>query len=228
MSPEAINDYMEKIKDWKRYQNAFARIYFLMQHQGVTWENVTQDRIASAIIELSKESQAQARNAFAAVSLIPGFHQLKFHPTLGPYKRQWNQNVEKYATFWAPHQLLQQLAGTPLSSHASLGDVRDRLILTWRLLGLYRSVDLARTVRTLSLFDGTPFVQVQRKCWTSHKWERVLRLPSLPHISPWHLMQKYVQLTAHLVPPGTPLLRSTSRPYFPLTSNSIASITKKR
>ena len=108
MSPEAITDYMGQIKDWNRYQSAFAKIYGIMLYQGVSWDNVTQDRVASAIIELNRSSPSQARNAYSAMCLIPGFHQLKFHPTLTPYKRQWNSNVEKYACFWAPHSLLQQ------------------------------------------------------------------------------------------------------------------------
>ena len=96
----------------------------------------------------------------------------------------------------SPGELIEQLANTPLSG--TLLDLRERLLICMRLLCLYRSIDLARLQRTISIVGDRPFVMVQRKGWAQPKWEEILSLPRLQNISPWHLLQSYVARTSGL------------------------------
>jgi hypothetical protein len=98
------------------------------------------------------------------------------------------------------------------------------------LLGLHRSIDLTRTLRTVSFAGSVPFVLIKRKGWRSYKWEEVMSIPSHPHISPWHLMQKYVAMTSHLVPPGSPVfvgLPASGKKGKPLCSSTIGGLTRR-
>ena len=89
-----------------------------------------------------------------------------------------------------------------------------------------RSVDLQRTYRSLQFIDDHPYILLQRKGWQKCQWEPLVSLPDCPSISPWHLVRTYVSLTAQEVPQGTYLLRGLCQPFVPLTSNTIASLTK--
>ena len=60
----------------------------------------------------------------------------------------------------------------------------NRLLLCVHLLGLFRSVDLSRLLRSVSVVDGYPFVLVQRKGSPVPKWEEIIQLPSSPSICP--------------------------------------------
>jgi hypothetical protein len=118
------------------------------------------------------------------------------------------------------------LAGQQLNPEDIKGH-RDRLILVMRLLALHRGIDLARSLRTISVLQSKAFILVQRKGWVVPKWEQIINLPHSPNISPWHLLQKYVHLTATLGTPGGPLLLALNPPYKPLSANSINSLTKQ-
>ena len=109
----------------------------------------------------------------------------------------------------------------------SVAQVRDRLILMFRLLHLARSVDLSRTYRALSCFQGASWILLRRKGEVQPRWERVLRWPGEPALCPETLLLKYVELTHTKVPAGSPLLVSLGAPYTPLSSNTIGSITKR-
>ena len=53
---------------------------------------------------------------------------------------------------------------------------------------------------------------------------------SFPHqqkISPWHLLLTYVNLTDRMASPGDPLFLNLKRPFLPLTSDRLATLTKK-
>ena len=175
------------------------------------WQASLQE-VASAIIKMPKFSEAQARNAYSAVLLLPGYSQLRFVPLLTPFKREWNSNIEKYATFWNPVTIVKRLATTPLSWD-NIVELRDRLIIVSRIFCLLRSVDLSRLLRTVSVVHGTPYMLVQRKGWKVHKWEQSISLPSVPAISPGHLIQKYVDLTSNYVSPG-PLVNQPQKAIF--------------
>ena len=111
----------------------------------------------------------------------------------------------------------------------SISEVRDRLILAWRLVQLARSVDLARLYRHVSFVDTRPFVWIQRKGWLQPRWEEVIRLPDVPNLCPWTLLRQSVALTAALpgIAPRSPVLRALVAPLAPLYSKTVGSITSK-
>ena len=104
--------------------------------------------------------------------------------------------------------------------------VRGPLILVFRLLQLFRSVDLAQTWRSCSYAGTEMFVTVQRKGASKPAWEPLIE-GGEPGLSPAHLIRAYVALTAAHCPPGSPLLRSLKAPYRPIKANSIGGITKR-
>ena len=129
------------------------------------------DDVAEGLVQLHLWSPVQARNAYSAVLLLPGFLHLRFHPLLRPYKKLWNTNVEKYGTFWDAEPVLRKLAGEPLEPpdaneknfKAFILRLRARLIVVSRLLCLFRSIDLANMTRTVSVVQGKPFILLKRK-----------------------------------------------------------------
>ena len=204
-----------------------------MDHTGQKWgkppPQANSDQIAETIVQLFKFSPAQARNAYSAILLLPGVGGgIRFHPLLGPYKKQWNKNMERYASFWDPSPVLQAMAQTPfhiLTNNISL--LRKHLIVTCRLLCLYRSHDLANLKRTVSILDvKIPFIKIKRKGQTMLKWERVLSLPQTPQISPFHLIQAYVALTRQYGKMGGPVLLALQPPHRPISADTVGSITK--
>ena len=92
---------------------------------------------------------------------------------------------------------------------------------------LCRSIDLARTWRCQSQVGSQLFILTQRKGQRGPQWEAVVSTPACPAISPTHLINRYVHLTAHLVPAGSELLRQVAPPYKPLVANTVGSITKR-
>ena len=110
--------------------------------------------------------------------------------------------------------------------HWLLGVRQITLILLWRFLGLHRAIDLSRTKRQVASIGDRHFVVVQRQNKPDYQWEEVLN-PSLDMWSPWHALCTYVQLTSSFVPAGGFLLVALSYPYNPLSSDTIASLTRK-
>ena len=124
---------------------------------------------------------------------------VRFHPLLGPYKKQWNKNIEKYGSFWDPEPILRALQAVPFDTLChpdNLQTLRCQLIITCRLLCFYRSHDLATLKRTVSSLGGkTPFIKIKRKGHNVCKWENMVSLPQCPQVSPFHLLQAYVAAT---------------------------------
>jgi hypothetical protein len=178
------------------------------------------------LLRAHKKSVSQARNAYSAFLLIPGFDNVRFNPMLKPLKDAWRSTAPKYATFWDVEPCLDLLKSQALSDN-DLPSLRIRLILCFRFFMLFRSVDLARTWRQISLTQGKPFVWCQRKGWKTPRWQEVLSMEDCKELSPWHLMQRYVRLTLDIAPPGTQLLRSLVSPFSPLSADRVASLTKE-
>ena len=160
----------------------------------------------------------------------PGLGGVRFHPLLGPYKKEWNRNTEKYASFWDPEPVLRALQSVPfhsLTNPANLQTLRLHLIISCRLLCLYRSHDLANLKRSVSVLGGkTPFIKIKRKGQNVFKWERMVSIPRYPQISPFHLLQAYVGLTKDQGKVGGPVLLALKPPYQPISADTVGSITK--
>ena len=127
-------------------------------------------------------------------------------------------------------QRVRTAGGTPVQWF-SCTCVRDRLVIVWRLLHLYRSVDLSHLLR---LWSHAPdhnalFIAAKRKGWASHRWERVMIVADYPRICPATLLFCCTKMTEDAVKdldPRAPVLIGLVRPYKPLTVSRISSLTK--
>ena len=160
------------------------------------------EQVASQLIKLSHVSLAQARNAYSALMMVPGFDQLRFCSLLTPYKKLWSESTPKYAAFWCMKDCLASMANASLD-RSSIPLVRDRLILLWRFFHLARSVDLSRLFRTVASVGDQHYVLMQRKGWRKPGWHEVIALDNVD-MSPWHVLLLYVRLTAHQGREGGP------------------------
>jgi hypothetical protein len=222
---QEISFALKNLGNVSRYDRAFKKLYVILQEKhGEPLREKIMD-VATAILLLSEISVTDARNAYSAVCLLPGFEHVKFSPLLKNLKRLWNHSIQKYATFWDPQPLLKKLRSYRPLHMMSVPDLRSRLILLFRLLALHRGVDLARTQRTLSVVQDKVFLLVQRKGWKVPKWEQLLKFDEIPSLSPFYVMSAYMQKTAHSAPPGGPLLWSLDGKK-PLSSNRVNSLTK--
>ena len=161
--------------------------------------------LLNTLIKLHNMSPSQAKNAYSALTHIPCLSQIKFQPLLSPYKKLWNCSQEKYQAFWDAASVLQELGGLDLTSGAQhlnnatalqTAFLRVKCILLLRLLHLFRSDDLAQTLRSISFVGTTPYILVKRKGAKTYKWEALMDPPSLPHLSPWRAVQAYVEATS--------------------------------
>ena len=128
ISAQAISIYLKQCRSLPRYDSAFKVLWALCAKEKISPVSASIEQIASQLVKLSAVSPAQARNAYSAVLLIPGFDQLRFCTMLGPCKRTWNQSQPRYATFWSAKAPLLLLAQQPLDQNS--------VILVWRLLHL--------------------------------------------------------------------------------------------
>ena len=138
-----IEDFISRHKSLKRYQSSFHLLWAILLENGINPPDSDLDQVAQAIIQLFQYSISQARCAYSAMLLIPQFGQLRFHPLLTPYKRLWNQNVEKYGHFWDPLPMLLEMIKKPQC--LTICELRQRLIICSRLLCLFRSSYLANS-----------------------------------------------------------------------------------
>ncbi len=150
----------------------------------------------------------EARQAYSAFALVPGYEGLKFSPLL---KKTKSVSNPKYSDLWSGAKVLQTLSQQPLYWQ-SIQQIRDRLILCLRLVHLCRSFDLQNTWRTLSFQDDQLFILIQRKGQKLAQWEPILKI-NCKNICPSNLLLSYVSLTQAFRPPGTNLFRSVQKPY---------------
>ena len=222
--PEVAKDFLQAKSTLLRYDSAFRLLWADLQSRNISPENASVHDVAASIVRLFSFSPAQARNAYTAMLLLPGYGSLRCHPLLSIYKRRWNSNLQKYAVFWDPSPLMKHLSEKPLEE--DVVSVRERLLILLRVLCLHRSVDLSRILRTVSVFEGRPFILIRRKGWTLYRWEEVPQVPHCPRVCPWTVLQKYVALTS-FVKEGSPLFVSLNSPFTALNANSLGSLTKK-
>ena len=222
---EDIETFLKSNKSWSRYESAFKILWGICVFRKMVLEHMTLEQMAGNIVFLNKFSPAQARNAYSALLLLPGWGQLRFSPLLVCCRKNWQTSQARYSTFWDATTVLDKLAHMALDWE-SIQEVRDRLIIIFRLLNLSRSIDLARTWRCMSQVGEQAFVLTQRKNQNRPQWEAVIKLKEPVALSPLALLMQYVRLTASFVPAGSFLLRQLKPPFAPLCANTIGSITK--
>ena len=212
ISPEGVKAYLDQLPKLDRYQNAFQIFWEQCVGLGDNFSKAPLWEIATQLVRLNAVNKNQARNAYSALLLIPGWDQIRFSPLLKACKRTWNQSVPKYPAFWSASPVVKALTKQPLT-WSSIPQVRDRLILSWRVFQLARSIDLSRLFRKISFLGEKPFVWIQRKGWLTPRWEEVVYLPNLPALCPWQLLQAYVKLTHLHCAEETEVLRTLHAPF---------------
>ena len=146
------------------------------------------DAVASWLLKFAAVQPFQARNAYSAFLLIPGWESIRFAACIRQAKRLWESSGDKYGDFWEAESVLEKLALSPLDWD-SVAAVRDRAILCLRLFHLCRSVDLSRALRSRSVLSGTVYWQLQRKGAKTARWEALMTLQNRS-LSPVHLLQR--------------------------------------
>ena len=156
-----IEHHLKGLGTLNRYQNAFALLFAMMLCDGLTI-NSPLDAFLGLLLELHAVSRSQARNAYSALLLVLGFHDVKYHPLLKHAKKEWNKHFPRYAAFWDPVPVFVAFLNTSYDVK-SIAHARIRLILLWRFLGLFTSIDLSPTRGHVSSIVERRFVVVQRK-----------------------------------------------------------------
>ena len=139
----------------KRYKRAFWYFYTLAQERGLTLDSSIE--VAAVVLEIASVSLSQARNAYAALLLIPGLDQLRFAPLLRDKKQEWSASAPRYSDFWDPIPVFMALARAPYPT--CVEGLRAHLILVWRFLGLFRSIDLPAT-KSVREHSGCPRIEL--------------------------------------------------------------------
>jgi hypothetical protein len=175
ISSADISKHLANIKSLDRYDREFRAFWAYAVERGEDPYKMSLAKVAAMLQNFNDLSSAEARHAYAALLLVPTYEQLRFSPFLKSCKRLWNQTTVRYTEFWDAGAVLKKLAGQPVNWH-SIEEVRDRLIVVCRLLHLHRSIDLCRTLRTVSLQGDKMFILVRRKGMLAAQWEEVMKM----------------------------------------------------
>ena len=169
-----IQHYLKVLGTLNRYHNAFALMFAMAFHDGLTIISPL-DALVRLLLALHALSHGQVCNAYSALLLVPEFHDVKYHPLLKHAKKECTQKKDSpcYAAFGVPVPVFVAFVNTSYDvkyiAHACIG-----LILLWRSLGLFRSIDLRRTRRQISSIGECRLFVVQRKNKPDFPWEEIL------------------------------------------------------
>ena len=172
---------------------------------------MTVEAVASWILKFAQSQPFQARNAYSAFLLIPGWESIRFCTSIRQAKRLWETSGEKYGDFWEADLVLKKLLDSPFDWNCTAA-VRDRTILCLRLFHLCRSVDLSQAERTRSQMGTAAYWKIKRKGAKRAGWEQLIDLHNR-FLSPLQLLDRYVALTKHLGKPGGPVFLSLNPPF---------------
>ena len=73
------------------------------------------EAVVSFILKFAKFNPFQARNAYSALLLIPGWESLRFAASIKQAKRLWENSGEKYADFWDAESVVEKLRKYPVN-----------------------------------------------------------------------------------------------------------------
>ena len=90
--PAVATAHLRRLSALPRYDSAFRLLWALLQEGGLP-PQASLGQVAAAIVQLHQVSPSQARNAYSAMLLIPGYSQLKFSSLLQMYRREWNHSA---------------------------------------------------------------------------------------------------------------------------------------
>ena len=143
-----IEHHLKGLGTLNRYQNAFALLFAMALPDGLTINSLL-DAFVGLLLQLHAVSPLQACNTYSALVLVRGFHDPKYHPFLKQAKKTWNRHSPQYAAFWEPVPVFMAFLNTSYDVKY-IAHERICLILLWRFLLLFRSIDLSRTNRQVS------------------------------------------------------------------------------
>ena len=220
---EEIQTHLKALGDhtFKRYNRAWLKL----QQMAYTKRSFTSIRdsdttpitsLAYWLIQFAeKESEAEARCAYAALLLCSGTNALRFESFLRGLKKKWNYSVPRYVVYYDVPKLLQQL---PYQEARTESQVRLRLILVFHFFALFRGIDLERTKRTdIIKHDKFWFVMSRPKGRPVHE-PCPIHAMSNKAFCPIYWLRVYLDMTSSyegpalfvsLKPPRRPILAST-------------------
>ena len=149
MSAENIQFYLDKAKTLVHYEKDFRVFWAFCAQQAKKLPDLSMEELALQLGKIHQIKTSVAKNSYSAIVALPGYDSLRFSPLLKSFKRDWNYSSVKYATFWDAQPVLRRLLVTPFRWD-SVVQVRDRLVVSLRLVQLFRSIHLARCWRTIS------------------------------------------------------------------------------
>ena len=208
----------QREKSLRRYNSASALFFKLGCELGFPFLGIGKTQMVSVLSMLFQHSMSHARSAYAAaVVMFLAMFSLRFDPA----EQQWNALSPQYAAFWCGTSVLKSLMSQPVNYRCRI-QVRNRLIIVWRLLHLYRSVDLAHLRRLWAKGpNGELYIAAQCKGWLSYRWER-----DHPNLCPLHLIVRYMHITPEGAPRG-PLLIALVKPHGAVSSDRVGTLTKQ-
>jgi len=100
ISSEGVETHLKNLGNLQRYDSAFNWLWFALQEEGKIPMGASLEDVVDVLLKLNESLPNQARNAFAACLLVPGFEGLRFRPLMLKCRKQWNQSTPRYPKFW--------------------------------------------------------------------------------------------------------------------------------
>ena len=149
----------------RRYNASFQWLLAMLQEREVDVQRASVPELSSTLCDLAVCSASHRRNAYSALFFFPHPSSLRFDPVMKGLRKRWNHAAPKYGAFFGAVPFLRRLWVRHLN-RSSISQVRDSLLIVWRLFQLYRSVDLEHSRRAVSEVNGKCYILVKRKGWT--------------------------------------------------------------
>ena len=90
LPPNQVEAHLKTIEQKaKNYQFASAAFNGLSAHRGFN-SAASHDKVVGVLLELNAFLESRAKNGFAGLCLVPGYHQLRFNPLLKEVYTKWN------------------------------------------------------------------------------------------------------------------------------------------
>ena len=115
VSAENITLYLTGIKSLDRYDKAFRTLWASIVARGGDPATLSLQGIASEIAFMASVNLNEARNAYSAFAMVPGYEALKFSPLLKRCKASWSVSSPKYSDFWDGAKILTRLSRCPVN-----------------------------------------------------------------------------------------------------------------
>ena len=159
----------QRDKSLRRYNSAFVLFFKLGCELGFPFPGIGKTQVVSGLSMLFQHSMSQAHSAYAALVMLPSMTSLRFDPAIRAMKQQWTPSSPQYAAFWCGTTVLRSPMSQSVNFRCRI-QVRNRLMVVWRWLHFYRSVDSAHLRHLWAQGpNGELYVAAERKGWLSYR-----------------------------------------------------------